>query len=171
VINKKRYRVRDERGFRVKKETHDLVCNFAWQCVKELSKSKYELDILGVRFRIKTKANNSHSYYLWGREEVHIDVTSFQAGKTYFHEYRAFQNDKRISDIQYAEPTTCLLADVAHEIAHYVQYNHAMYVRRFMKTYEKSHGECFKDLYRYLRVALVNPLVAQDVVNCQGVTA
>lgn len=171
MIKKKHYRVTDERGCRVKKETHDLVCKFAWQCIKELSKGKYDLKLNTARFHLVTRANYQRSLYKTGNSNnpnyvgVHIDVDRYQSGDTCFYEYPSFKKDYRIYGFDYALPSTCLLALVAHEVAHYVQCNKAKYLYRYRDTHKKSHGECFQEIYRWLRVALVNPLIIKDLQN------
>lgn len=171
MINKKHYRVNDIRGLNVAEESHELVLNYAWRCVKELSKKEYELGCKSFIFHIKTTASGQRSHYKKGTKTspfysgIHIDVKDFQDGLTEMHEYRSFKKDKRICRIDYAKPSTCLFAVVAHEIAHLVQFSKAYKVPRYMYNYKKSHGTCFKDIYRYLRVALINPLIERDCNN------
>ena len=143
------------------KEVEDMVR----LCMKHLSKKEYELyitkkdiqyavDILKVCL-IKSGAS-SHG----GSDLIKINLAywQFQKGIQTHTEYKAFNKDKHIGDMQTYNYHQSLLVVVAHEVAHHVQYRKCNFITRYRKTYEKAHGLCFQDVYRTLRKDLVNPM-------------
>ena len=57
----------------------------------------------------------------------------------------------------------CVWLQVAHEVAHHVQYAICPHIKRFSRrgsnSYFKPHGDGFKTIYRYLRRDFINPLI------------
>ena len=145
-----------KRGKGVSAATHSIVADYAQQCWQEIIKPEHGIE---VRFRrhmidIKTKIGNGGSW--GGRNMINIDVVDYERGSPYCWEYRAYQKSPLIGYFN-APPEICLFALVAHEMAHYVQRRFAPTTEKYYLTHRKPHGDCFKDIYRILRVALINP--------------
>ena len=138
-------------------------------CMKHLSKKEYELqinkntiqyalDILKV-CHVKAKGA-THG----GRKSIKINLAywQFQKGIQTYSEYKAFNIDKHIGEIQTYNYHQSLLLVVAHEVAHHVQYKKGRFIPRYRKTYQKPHGICFQDIYKILRKDLVNPMCTEN---------
>lgn len=84
-------------------------------------------------------------------------------------EYDHYKNDREIGNIKDPGPKTIILALVAHEIAHTVQYamkfafgnkeyddQDAKCAERGLPEFESDHGKLFQEIYRRLRRKFVN---------------
>jgi len=138
-------------------------------CMKHLSKKEYELRInkktiqyaLDILKVCHAKANGAtHG----GRNSIKINLAywQFKKGIQTFVEYKAFNKDKHIGEIQTYNYHQSLLLVVAHEVAHHVQEKQCSLIPRYRNTYQKAHGLCFQDIYRTLRKDLVNPMCTVD---------
>ena len=169
--------IRSKRGDNVTPEEHKLVVRFAKQCLREICKKQYEIQI-GVTYRIRpltyayaldriqvsTKYRNQRSY--GGAKGISIDVRHYRESLTSFHEYDSFANDPVIGSITNCADSELLLKClVAHEVAHHIQKRYGPFTRYLKKTYRKPHGDAFKTIYRELRRTLINPFIepAQEV--------
>ena len=96
-----------------------------------------------------------------------IDVSRYRQKTKVLNEYPAFAKDPVIGDAITDDPEVVLFGTVCHEVAHWAQLNSrlARKMKRYKGTFRKSHGKCFQSIYRYLRVALVNPLVKKSQVK------
>ena len=164
--------IRSKRGDNVTPEEHKLVVRFAKQCLKEICKKKYEVQI-GItyprvqplayadaleRIQVSTKYRNQRSY--GGAKGISIDVRHYRESLTSFHEYKSFANDPVIGSItNCADPELLLKCLVAQEVAHHIQRRYGPFTRYLKKTYDKPHGDAFKTIYRELRRTLVNPFI------------
>jgi hypothetical protein len=90
-----------------------------------------------------------------------IDVSRYRKKMKVLNEYSAFAKDPVIGSATTDDPEVVLFGTVCHEVAHWAQLNSrlARKMKRYQETFRKPHGKCFQSIYRYLRVALVNPLV------------
>ena len=167
-----------KRGDNVTPEEHKLVVRFAKQCLKEICKKQYEVQI-GVtyprvrpltyadalkRLRVETKYRSQRSYGCARR--ISIDVGDYRNSCTSFHEYKSFANDPVIGSITNCTDSELLLKClVAHEVAHHIQRRYGPHTRYLKKTCDKPHGDAFKAIYRELRRTLINPFIepAQEV--------
>ena len=164
--------IRSKRGDNVTPEEHKLVVRFAKQCLREICKKQYEVQ-MGVtyprvrpltyadalkRLRVETKYRNQRSY--GSARHISIDVRHFRESLTSFHEYDSFANDPVIGSITNCADSELLLKClVAHEVAHHIQMLYGPFTRYLRKTYRKAHGDAFKTVYRELRRTLVNPFI------------
>lgn len=147
------------------KEVEDMVR----LCMKHLSKKEYELrihketiqyavDILTVCHLKEGNASHGGSKSI----KINLGYWQFKKGIQTFREYKAFNNDKHIGEIQTYNYHQSLLLVVAHEVAHHVQHKQGSFIPRYRNTWKKSHGLCFQDIYRTLRKDLVNPMCKAD---------
>ena len=151
-----------KRGANVTVEDRALVLKMVKQCMTELNKSKHEIGVerqrsfwkpLHVLVKKKSQASYAHE-----DESISIDVAYYHKGGRHLNEYAAYRSDPVIGErIQAATPESVLLAVVAHEVAHHVQYAYGPYTRVYKNTYKKPHGKAFQDIYRILRATIVNP--------------
>tara|TARA_S200002703_G_scaffold55565_1_gene48173 strand:+ start:219 stop:740 length:522 start_codon:yes stop_codon:yes gene_type:complete len=164
--------IRSKRGDNVTPEEHKLVVRFAKQCLREICKKQYEVQI-GVtyprvrpltytdaldRIQVSTKYRNQRSY--GGAKGISIDVRHYRESLTSFHEYKSFANDPVIGSITNCADSELLLKClVAHEVSHHIQRRYGPFTRYLKKTCNKPHGDGFKTIYRELRRTLVNPYI------------
>ena len=164
--------IKSKRGPNVTPDEHKLVVRFAKQCLKEICKKQYEVQ-MGVKYprvrpltyadalkrlRVETKYRNQHSY--GSARHISIDVRHFRESLTSFYEYKSFANDPVIgSIINCADSELLLKCLVTHEVAHHIQMLYGPFTRYLRKTYRKPHGDAFKTIYRELRRTLVNPYI------------
>ena len=164
--------IKSKRGPNVTPDEHKLVVKFAKQCLREICKKQYEVQI-GVtypkvqpltyadalkRLQVETKYRNQRSY--GGAKGISIDVRHLRGSLTSFHEYKSFADDPVIGSITNCADSELLLKClVAHEIAHHIQRRYGPFTRYLKKTCDKPHGEAFKTIYRELRRTLVNPYI------------
>ncbi len=153
------------KGPKVDTATKNLVVKFTKQCLREMAKKKYEINsrsigdpsisykqmLDDIKIHVKKSGQCSNG----GKGQITIDVTEYLRGATQFYEYAAYKDDPVIGEF-IGTPETCLLATVAHEVAHFIQYTYGPSTRILKNTYAKAHGEGFKHVYKQLRSALVN---------------
>lgn len=164
----------------------NLVAKWVKKCLKELAKKDYELadSFDGWREAFITgrekpvnyadmirnidvycKGSGQHSY--GGARGIKIDINAAhreaKIGK--FHEYKAFENDPVIGAFKTNDVEAIIAATVAHEVAHHVQYRYGPCTRWLKKSYNKPHGDGFKDIYRILRARVVNPVFLNNDVR------
>lgn len=146
--------IRNTRGKNVTPAEHKLVVKFAGQCMRELDKAKYELPEFDGILRVNTKNSGQRSH--GGGDGITIDIGSYRKRLMLQREYKSYELDTLIGKF-YGPTEYCLLCLVAHEVAHHVQRRYANDMRDdWCKQMQAPHGEGFKKLYRWLRVALVN---------------
>jgi hypothetical protein len=164
--------IKSKRGHNVTPDEHKLVVKFAKQCLREICKKQYEVQI-GVtyprvqpltyadalkRLQVETKYRSQRSY--GGAQRISIDLKDYRNSCTSFHEYKSFENDSVIGTIKDCDDRELLLKClVAHEVAHHIQMRYGPFTRYLKKTYHKPHGDAFKTIYRELRRTLVNPYI------------
>ena len=149
----------------------DTVIKMTKLCLKEIAKVKYELNFTyaqlcaNLSVHVK-KIRGQRSLYFeetWSSlPTISINVADYCAGVTYLNEYASYQSSPVIGTITSCSPRTALLATVAHEVAHFIQYHCGPSVYYLHWCYKKPHGKGFKTIYRYLREAVVNPQVRAD---------
>jgi hypothetical protein len=138
-------------------------------CMKHLSKKEYELRIgketiqyaLDILKVCHVKAEGAtHG----GSKSIKINLAhwQFQKGIQTCREYKAFNKDKHIGEIQTYNYHQSLLLVVSHEVAHHVQHKQGSSIPRYRNTWQKAHGLCFQDIYRMLRKDLINPMCTAD---------
>ena len=149
----------------VTKEDAKTIEEMVKQCLRLLRKKEYELylpkktlipdaiDCLSIR-------NTPGVVSRAGRNTIKINIGSWQVGNTHYQEYKAFATHPTIGSIKTNSKYDSWFVIVAHEMSHYIQYTYAPNVIRFMDSYAKPHGNCFKAIYTYLRRDLVNPVLA-----------
>jgi hypothetical protein len=142
------------RGKNVTPAEHKLVVKYANQCMRELKKAKYELPEFDGLARVRTKHSGQRSY--GNRSGIVIDISGYRNDRVVHREYASYERDSLIGEFT-GSVEHCLLALIAHEVAHHVQHRYADDMRDdWSKQMRVLHGEGFKKLYRWLRVALVN---------------
>jgi hypothetical protein len=177
--------IRSKKGKDVSSAMHRLVISMTKKCLREICKKEHEVmyadecAIMGLPsethrrlttniayqfIKVETRCRSRHSY--GGEDGIIIDVSPYQYAIDHctpeewsemrFTEYPAFKNDPRIGSIFCDNPEICLLALVAHEVAHHVQYRYGPYTRHLKKKYQKPHGEGFRYIYGLLRSRLIN---------------
>ena len=157
------------RGVNVTKAEHNLVMKLVKKAVRELSKKKYEFpDFIRTDncwLEVETKNRGQRSY--GGSLGIMIDVSRYRQKIKVLNEYSAFAKDPLIGGAITDDTEVVLFGTVCHEVAHWAQLNSrlARKMKRYKGTFRKSHGKCFQSIYRYLRVALVNPLVKKSQVK------
>ena len=170
-----------KRGDNVTPEEHKLVVRFAKQCLREICKKQYEVQI-GItyprvrpltyadalkRLRVETKYRNQRSY--GSASHISIDVrhlrnptrVGLKRSQPWYvlNEYKSFAKDPVIGEFETMNKELVMLAVVAHEVAHHIQMRYGPFTRYLRKTYRKAHGDAFKAIYRELRRTLVNPFI------------
>jgi hypothetical protein len=158
------------KGSNVSTDTKNLVAKLTKQCLREMSKKKYEIIyrtyhncpnvtykqmLEDINIYVKKRGQRSNG----GKYQITIDVSKYEKGNTTCYEYDAYKDDPTIGQFT-ADPETCLLGTVAHEVAHFIQYTYGPATRYLKNTYKKPHGEGFKYIYRQLRREIVNPRIA-----------
>ena len=149
------------------------------KCMNHLKKKEYELNITTSDVdkavavtRIVNKSANA-TYVKHGRNNT---VSAMQFNLSYYQhideehyqrEYKSYDNDPQIGGRKCLNLNHAYLITVSHEVSHLVQRIQAPKIKRFAKTHSKSHGDCFKSIYRYLRRDLVNPIIDKDIINQQ----
>jgi len=147
------------------------------KCMNHLKKKEYELNITTADVdkavdvtRIVNKSANA-TYVKAGRNNT---VSAMQFNLSYYQhideehyqrEYKNFDSDPQIGGRKCLNLNHAFLMTVSHEVSHLVQRIKAPKIKRFAKTHSKSHGDCFKSIYRYLRRDLVNPIIDKDILD------
>lgn len=179
--------IKSKRGPNVTPDEHKLVVKFAKQCLKEICKKQYEVQV-GItypkvqpltyadalkRLQVETKYRSQRSY--GGAQRISIDVrylrnptrVGLNREEPWYvlNEYSSFAKDSVIGEFETMNKELVMLAVVAHEVAHHIQMRYGPFTRYLKKTYHKPHGDAFKTIYRELRRTLVNPYIepAQEV--------
>tara|TARA_Y100000114_G_C11705446_1_gene300690 strand:- start:300 stop:977 length:678 start_codon:yes stop_codon:yes gene_type:complete len=93
-----------------------------------------------------------------GAKSVTIDVQRYQNRGPVMFEYKSYEHDPIIGGFYHPDPEISLLALVAHEMAHHIQFAYCQPHMRETRPYIrlKPHGDEFKTIYRLLREKLVN---------------
>jgi len=146
--------------------TRKRVASVVRRCIRHLMKKKYALNLpAGAAERgvqsIKISYSKAGTCYA-GRDIISINSNFDLFGKPRFVEYSSFAKDPIIGDISVVDDKDMLWLVVAHEVAHFVQFTFAdRFPPNRWKPREitKSHGKCWKALYRILRKDLVNPKI------------
>ena len=144
---------------------------YAKECIRLLAKKEYEMGPLHENkahylkkavsdLKIEYINGNYRSHWTRGEIKLNFAGIAYKASMKKFYEYSAFKDDPVIGERSIQNIEEALFLTVAHEIAHFVQYEIAPRVPRFRNTYRKSHGDGFKAIYRYLRKDLVNDRLA-----------
>ena len=132
-------------------------------CVKHLKKKQYELDLpknaIENALNVLVVKNIKDVPSRAGANMIRINIGYWQMGNPTATEYKAFNDDPTIGQIDITDDDDHLLVMVAHEVAHHIQYRYCPNVARYRNNYRKPHGECFQAIYRYLRRDLVNPMI------------
>jgi hypothetical protein len=156
------YKVKCNRAKTVTTLERNIVLKMIKQCMTELNRPKHEIAQSGTKFskpfdleiRDQSSGNSGHA----NEECIMINIHNFKKGNTRLWEYAAYISDPVIGGREEgATPESVLLALVAHEVAHHVQYAYAPMSRVYKKSYRKAHGHGFQDIYRILRANVVNP--------------
>lgn len=150
----------------VEKEIVKAVEDLVKMCMRHLKKKEYELELTTKDVHLSAKHLNvyrrKNGRSSAGYRNININVASWQFGEKKWTEYKRFNKDKIIGQIDVNDNMDILLCLVAHEVAHYVQYTYAYKMPKYMKEKQDSdggHGKCFQTIYRYLRRDLVNPTI------------
>ena len=154
------YKITCKRGKNVTTEDRALVLKMVKSCMKELNKKKHEIGFVKqnsfwkpLDVRIKKKRQRSYG----GESYISIDIAQYHEGNRLLNEYSAYRLDPVIGERnRAATPESVLLAIVAHEVAHHVQYAYGPHTRMYKAIFKKPHGEAFQDIYRILRSTIVN---------------
>jgi hypothetical protein len=131
------------------------------RCIRHLRKKEYELNLPqcaaddAIRCLEVKKIAGTPSRA--GAYLIRINLGYWQFGNSYHTEYKAYNADPTIGAIQVEDDDDHLMIMVAHEVAHHIQYRYGHRINRFRYNYRKPHGDCFRQIYRYLRKDLVNP--------------
>ena len=146
-----------------------LIKSMVRRCMNELKKKQYELGITkyDVDYAVKVtrvvrRATGGATYAGSSVIQINLSYWQHRSGKAYHEEYDSFDKDPHIGGLVTYNMNDNLLMSVAHEVAHHVQRRKCGMIPRFSKTHRKSHGDCFKWVYRQLRIAIVNPEVEES---------
>lgn len=171
--------------------THKEVEKMVGTCVNHLKKKKYELSInpinrwgepttrtdgVSVVKLIRPSKYAQKCLKMWAKGErgyggarkiyIGLNYYQFRTGPATYTEYRSFNLDPVIGQIWTTSNYQRLWLVVAHEVAHHVQHLYAPKVHRYResgtRSWRKPHGDCFKDIYRYLRADLINPMILRE---------
>jgi len=157
------------KGPNVSTDAKNLVAKFTKQCLREMSKKKYEITrytyvncpnitykemLQDINIHVKKRGQCSNG----GKGEITIDVSEYERRMTKCWEYKAYSDDPIIGEFD-SSPEICLLGTVAHEVAHFIQYTYGPATRHLKNNYSKPHGEGFQWIYSQLRREIVNPRV------------
>ena len=145
-----------------KSDSHKKVEKMVRQCVKFLKKKEYELNLppTAIETALAGLIVSEKSNKNWASaHEIHIGLNRWDFHTKNYTEYASFAKDKVIGNITVTDFDDHLMLTVAHEVAHFIQFRYAPYVSRFKFNWRKPHGDVFKQIYRYLRKDLVNPMV------------
>lgn len=154
----------------VKTEHKVMIAKMVKVCLREMAKKEYEIPATVKQLQsnccvyVKNICNQTSNFQKHGtfdgkRNKIVINVNEYVCGLTRIHEYDSFKDHPVIGTVENVTPESNLWATVAHEVAHYIQYEWGPKTRYLMKTYQKSHGKGFQTIYRYLRQAVVNPRI------------
>ena len=136
-------------------------------CMNQLKKKEYELGITKAdvdRAVRVLKITDTESGY-GGADIISITISYWQnSNKPHtYTEYKSFNEDPVIGKHEVQNFEHCVWLQVAHEVAHHVQYAICPHIKRFSRrgsnSYFKPHGDGFKTIYRYLRRDFINPLI------------
>lgn len=152
-----------------------LIQSFVRKCMNELKKKKYELNITtddvnravsDFVLDIQRRRGTDHG----GANSISINLDYWQArdGKSWHKEYDSYTKDPVIGGAWTYTIEDNWLIQVAHEVSHHVQYRHCPRVSRFKSSYRKPHGDCFKWVYRQLRMTIVNPALEESAKTYQA---
>jgi len=132
------------------------------KCMRLLRKKEYELDLpkecADIAARV-LEVRNTPGYR--SRAAAHVIKINIAYFYLRFQEYKAFQNHPTIGSIQCTDWEDVMWVLVAHEVAHHVQMRYCPRVARFKHNWRKPHGDCFRQVYGYLRRDLVNPMIKE----------
>ena len=137
------------------------------RCIRQLRLKQYELDMPAdagtIALRYLKVRDTPGIRSRAGASNITINLGCWQRGNRFWTEYKRFNNDPTIGSIRISDADDALWCLVAHEVSHHVQYRYCPRVARFRrngsKPYDKPHGYCFQDVYRYLRRDLINPMI------------
>ena len=151
----------------------NLVKSMVRKCMNVLKKKEYELDLcksdvnraVEVTRVVDKKWCNGATY--GGRNVIQINLSYWQYRRDWdkkdqqFNkiEYASYSKDKVIGTRPVKNMEEAIWISVAHEVAHHVQHSHCPRLKRFRGKHQKSHGDCFKQIYRYLRRDFINPML------------
>lgn len=145
-------------------------------CMKHLSKKEYELNIKAKDIKYAVSClrlvNIKGGRATYGGKniiQINLGLWQFTKGPNWITEYKAYRNDPLIGQIQTYNYLQQLLVVVSHEVAHHVQHKQAPHIKRFKNTWRKPHGQCFKDIYCYLRAGLINKLCIPACSDCNEI--
>ena len=133
------------------------------RCLSLLKNSDYEMNIttkdIHQAIEKLSVVDTPKGRSCAGTFGILINVGSWWGKQGHFPEYASFAKDPVIGSLRSVTPDLALLALVAHEVAHYVQFRIAPNAPRAkvrFSDYRKPHGNTFKHIYRHLRRDLVN---------------
>ena len=141
------------------------------RCMNHLKKKEYELNITqarvdeAVRVTRVVNKNYANGATYAGKHVIQINTAYWQHDKTKMVEYKAFNSDPVIGQVNDVTEEEQFMLTVAHEVSHHVQYTVCRSIPRFKSTFRKAHGKCFQSVYRYLRRDLVNPIIEKRKSN------
>ena len=141
------------------------------RCMNHLKKKEYELNITQARVdeavrvtRVVNKDYANGATYA-GKHVIQINTAYWQHGEKNQIEYKAFNSDPVIGQVNDVTEEEQFMLTVAHEVSHHVQYTVCRSIPRYKSTFRKAHGKCFQSVYRYLRRDLVNPIIEKRKSN------
>ena len=136
-------------------------------CIRLLKKKEYEMemDSNSISFAIDRLIviDDATKRSCANAGVILINVGAWWRKKGIHPEYKRFEKDPVIGTLRGIDPDHALMALVAHEVAHHVQFKYAPKVNRSCKNrfvdWQKPHGDTFQTIYRHLRRDLVNPMI------------
>lgn len=148
----------------VDKQSAKFIETLVKKYMRTLRKKEYELnlptkcpDIAADRLNIR---NTPGIRSTAGADVINININYWSPKM--FNEYKAFKDHPVIGSAKTSCWEDIMRLLVAHEVSHHVQYLYAPRVHRFKKNYKKPHGECFRQIYGYLRRDVVNPQLIKE---------
>jgi hypothetical protein len=137
-------------------------------CMNCLSNPLYELGITSRNAAVAHALDSVKIYHnkknhggLGGSDTIQINLAKVNRNDK-FPEYAAYEKDPVIGAVPETDHWDYLFLLVAHEVTHHVQYKYCVtnlwgrQGTQFAGVRNRSHGEIFQKIYRYLRRDLVN---------------
>jgi len=138
-------------------------------CIHCLANPLYELGIKSRNAAVAHALDSLKIYHnkrnhggLGGKNLIQLNLAKVNDRGNRFTEYAAYAKDPVIGTVSETDHWDYLFLLVAHEVSHHVQYKYCvtnLWGRegtQFEGIKNRSHGEIFQKIYRYLRRDLVN---------------
>lgn len=155
---------------------HKKVEKMVRRILRHLRKKEYELNLPKNAADVAVEAlcviDEPMARSVAGAALIMINVGGWNLKFGQFSEYKRYAADPVIGSLKKVSPDHALMALVAHEVSHHIQFRYARsvhmnsYERRRFADWTKPHGQTFQDIYRMIRRDLINPMISQkETIN------